>query len=210
MALSLPDAPAHGFDVVNRSAGALGGGFVPFSDKGAAASFIAQPQPLYTADVEALEKGLLGSAQLTGWEYVIFTDNSPQAVVELAVNDEAANGLSFAALHSRRSAQQLVRTIAAAEKLAQAKNLSYKLRLLRVPELYLLAVWLSGENDLLLPVPPKTSKLKGRRVFSESALTAALLPLAKTRLNATDRDVLEGTTVPVQESVEREVEWPPE
>ena len=126
---------------------------------------------------------VLAAAHLTGWQYVLLA--GPKAdlvdgVVEVSlVADGETPPLSVDTRYQRAYAEAINSTIALAETVPG----DYGLRMLRVPSVYLVAVWLHGgpAGDLLFPVPPAPSMLRAHPMFTVAALTEALRPLALKR-----------------------------
>jgi hypothetical protein len=152
----------------------------------AAGLHVARPQPIYTSTIDALlENRLLSDARLTGWQYVLVLNGEADGVAEVAgTKGEPAGPLSFASMYAREYARAVADTIAHAEAIPG----DYALRMLRVPSLYLFAVWLrSGfTGDLLLPVPPAPNRLEEEPLFTEQALTTALRAFAMRRRDDSD------------------------
>jgi hypothetical protein len=143
---------------------------------------VALPYPIYTAPLESvLQNRLLASAKQTAWQYVVYAEQAPVGVAEVALETapEAVAPLSYAAYHSDTYAAMVLHAIEAAVDAVRPSGKDYGLRILRAPSLTLLAVWLHGPEDLLFPIRPT-------RGVSEQELTEALRPVAQTRLTATD------------------------
>jgi hypothetical protein len=147
---------------------------------------IARPYPLYTTSLTHLEHGFLDSARLTAWQYVIIDGGSPHAVAETRCKESTVS-VCYAALYGISYAEEMVRTIGEAELVPQVATADYELRILRAPSLSLLAVWLHGPTDLLLPINPTPAKLKPLVPITEVELIAALKPLAEIRKKISDR-----------------------
>ena len=146
---------------------------------------IDKPYPVFSADLEDVldDNRLLQSARLTSWQYVIFEDEKVVALAEVA----DGRPLRYASRQSSSVAEAVLKAIADAEKLDSVQKSDYELRILRIPELYLLAVWLhSATSDLLLPVRPFTKTLGDGSSFTEKQVVAALRPLAQVRAATAD------------------------
>lgn len=149
-------------------------------------SIVRRPQPIYTSTIQALLKGrMLADAVLTGWQYFLIADEAPQGVVEVSdFKPEAEPPRSFDVLHPREYADLVNDVIARAEEIEG----KWELRILRVPAIYLLAVWLKdGTENLLLPVVPPSSASLLQEVLSEEELTKRLTPLSLMRRDTPDR-----------------------
>ncbi len=69
------------------------------------------------------------------------------------------------------------------DALDRAKQLpgDYELRLLTIPSLYVVALWLRGETDVLIPMEPAPTGLNANEPYDEASFTEALRPLAERR-----------------------------
>ena len=123
--------------------------------------------------------------------YVVGSHHSPQALVEVSCADR--NGpapLDWATLHPGDLAENLLKVVAAAEALEEVDHERYELRLLRAPSLSLLAVWLHGGEELLLPIRASKAIMQraaGQRYMRPHEVEEMLLPLARQRMVASDR-----------------------
>jgi hypothetical protein len=160
--------------------------FTDFIPDGARTLQYAPPQPIYTSTIDALlEKKLLANAHLTAWQYVLIAQEELVGVAEVRVTKPGADAEAmFQILYPAEYAQSVNLAIDAADK--QPGN--YELRMLRVSQVYLFAVWLvHGCESLLLPVEPVPSRLRGREVWTEPDLSLALNELARNRRYTRDR-----------------------
>ncbi|HEX2831567.1 MAG TPA: hypothetical protein VHW00_01050 [Thermoanaerobaculia bacterium] len=178
MALKIEAAPERGLEVVRENL------MLPHHHgfeamnviDGEPSVRILTPYPIYTARLSSLLAGtFLKSAQVTSWQYVIV--NAGRVLAEVA-----AAGLEFSSLQNGPVADALLDAIRAAENLELTRTKDYELRILRAPELYLLAVWLySAAESWLLPIRPAPVGLQPGALLSESQLVEALHPLAERR-----------------------------
>jgi hypothetical protein len=145
----------------------------------------AKPQRIFTSTSDALFDGrLLEEAVPTGWQYVLVANGELAGVAEVAHTGPSGEPpRSFDVLRPAERAQAINKVVAMAETLPG----DYELRMLRVPNLYLLAVWLTNTGcNLLLPVPPVPSVLGDIPIYTEKALMRALRPLAIQRRAISD------------------------
>ena len=71
-----------------------------------------------------------------------------------------------------------------ADQLPQTRTRDYQPRLLNVPSIYFVAVWLHGEfDDIIIPLPPTFERLKAYQAYSENQIIKLLMPEAKKALN---------------------------
>ncbi|HTS23306.1 MAG TPA: hypothetical protein VMN79_16035 [Casimicrobiaceae bacterium] len=140
-----------------------------------------EPHPVYFVPLDALAEGkLLAAAKQTSWRYLIVQDNDAVAEAELTVGrrgakSAAARPLAFAGLTHGPFAAATVDALHAAERLPQVARDDYELRLLRIPAVYFVALWLHGaKEDLLIPMGNPPGGLKSNHPYSEAAIVRAL------------------------------------
>lgn len=140
---------------------------------------VSKGYPVYNSDILAiLEKKLLDAARPTSWQYVV----RKNAAFRLA---EISNEARFVSSQSQDLTEALLDVIDAAERLDLVQQSDYELRILRVPEVYLNAVWLHAkEQDWLLPVRPAPKPLQAGSILTEAQLVFALTPFATMRLDS--------------------------
>lgn len=158
--------------------------------RNAAASLIAQPpsvhalakaapvdlsdlHPVYAATAQdVLDGTVLAAAQLIGWRVIVSKDGQPLAAVE---SDASVNEGPFVA--------GTVEAVTAAEEKFAADARDYELRLLRIPAVYAIAIWLhANDADVLIPVAPAPASLRANEPLGEAAFTEALRPQAAKQL----------------------------
>jgi len=182
MVLRLIDPPPDALETVRTYVLPAGDS----TSKGARQLSTGKPQPIYNSSIQALdEKRLLAAAQLTGWQYILLKgshSNRIDCVVEVTqVGDVKDKGspLSPDVRYPAAYGEAINKAIIEAEKIAD----NYDLRMLRVPSVSLLTVWLHDpvKGDLLFPVSPAPTMLRGQAMFTEGELTEALRPLVDQR-----------------------------
>ena len=146
-----------------------------------------EPHPVYVATLDDLAAGkLLAAAKQTGWRYLLAHNDEVVAEAELAAGRRAAKGakrakgakhedLAFAGLTHGPFTGATVDGLHAAERLPQVEKADYELRLLKVPAVYLVALWLHGaDEDILIPLGQPPAGLKKNKAYSEAAVIRAL------------------------------------
>jgi hypothetical protein len=145
-------------DAVRRLAGA-GGAARALAAADPSKLSVALPHKVYTVDADAIAQGgKLDRARLVEWRFLILDGQSPVAAVELSCDEQGRN-LKFAGLNTGPFVAGTRDAVLHAEGLDAVKNGSYELRALRLPSVYVMALWLKdlvGENDLLLPFGPSS------------------------------------------------------
>ena len=185
MPLMTDNPPAGAEKVLNDVVSELvGHGAIAMGLRAQAA--VSAPIRVYNLGADAIASGKgLAAAQATGWLSTLTSNGEVRGTIELVPQRPArktgrssASGLRFGGFTSGPLQRSLAASIEAAEKAAGRSKV--RVAVLRVPALYLLAVWLHGEDgDQLIPVPPCPQPLKpGERYPAERAL-AALVEAAR-------------------------------
>lgn len=143
-----------------------------------------EPHPVFVATLDDLASGkLLSAAKQTGWRYLLVQNDEVVAEAELSGGRAGAKGakgskhkgLEFAGLTHGPFTGATVDGLHAAERLPQIAKADYELRLLKVPAVYLVALWLhGGSGDILLPMGNPPGGLKRNKPYSEAQVIRAL------------------------------------
>jgi hypothetical protein len=143
-----------------------------------------EPHPVYVATLDDLEAGkLLAAAKQTGWRYLLAQDDEVVAEAELTAGRRVAKGakgakhedLAFAGLTHGPFTGATVDGLHAAERLPQVEKTDYELRLLKVPAVYLVALWLHGaDEDILVPIGQPPAGLRKNKPYTEARVMRAL------------------------------------
>jgi hypothetical protein len=126
---------------------------------------LAAPHEVYTLDLADVANGLKG-AKATGWRYLVMEGDNAVAAAEL---DRPAKGSKgnpeFSNLNTGGFVSSTYEAIHTAELLPEVKKADYQVRLLQIPAVCSVALWLHGKSqDLLLPLQssePGSPKLGG-------------------------------------------------
>lgn len=136
---------------------------------------------VYFVPLDALAEGkLLAAAKQTSWRYLLVQDNAAIGEAELTAGRRggkgaAARSLEFASLTHGPFAPATVNAVGVAERLPQVARADYELRLLRIPAVYFVALWLHrGDDDILVPMGDPPAGLKPNEPYGEAAVIAAL------------------------------------
>src|SRR5947209_13539157 len=186
MAIVLPTAPDEGMELIRRHVPSLlaAGGITDVFDGADKAFFVARPQPIYTGTArDVVDRRILAGANLTGWQYVILTDESVFAAAEIG-NKEGKDEWAFTVLRFLGASRPIGEALNAAEELPEIDDADYELRILRSPGVFLRALWLhplAGANDLLIPIDRTPRGIKPNTKYTETELADALFALAAAR-----------------------------
>jgi len=138
---------------------------------------------VFTVGLDALagEASLADKASPTGWRFLVEEAAEPVAAAE--VHD--ATG---AAVPAQITEGQFVRSTAdglrAAEALPAVEESAFELRLLRVPALNLVALWLhaADSDDLFVPLEPAPAPFEAHRSYPEPEFAEVAAELASSSL----------------------------
>lgn len=156
-------------------------------DADVSAMALAMPHPIYTMSLaDLLQRRSIddvGDNDITGWRYLVQNQERTVASVELAVDPETAQ-LRFSQIQSEAVAESTEATIGAAQESDVVRGGSFEIRLLRVPALYTVALWLGNPdgqpgNDLMVPLAPAPSGLEANRVYPASEFLEILYQKAQ-------------------------------
>ena len=146
----------------------------------------AAPHLVYCLGLDDVVEGrFLAAAKATNWRYILLEGNNAPAAAGLAINDEGEVG-GFAYVDRGPFVESTGVATALAEGLESVQERDYELRLLSVPSLYLVALWLHGEDNLLLPLAPAPGGLESLQPYTEEQLFAALQELIERRTSFVD------------------------
>lgn len=118
--------------------------------------------------------GALGSTRATGWRYLLRQDGRVVASAETVTGP--GGGAQFSHFNSGPFVASTASAIEVAEGLDQTRDAAYELRLLHVPALYTMALWLhgAGDDDVLIPLAPAADGVEADRAYPAGELLAIL------------------------------------
>ncbi len=151
-----------------------------------------EPHAVYYVPLDALAQGkLLDAATQTSWRYLLVQDDEPIAEAELSAGTTSAKGakgvkrarakpLQFLGLTHGPFTAATVEALHAAERMPKVAAANYDMRLLKIPAVYLAALWLHADNDdILIPMGNPPGGLKKNRPYTEKAVIKALQPVVE-------------------------------
>lgn len=144
---------------------------------------LALPHDVYSLGLDELVRGAtLDDAQLVGRRFLVMAGDDAVASAEIARDD------GFTATEGP-FVTGTARAIAVAEQDPATADGDYEVRVLRVPALYLMALWLSGgghQADLVIPMDPAPEPFSGGEKVRPDELLGRLAELARRRLEFDD------------------------
>jgi hypothetical protein len=147
---------------------------------------VAAPHDVYTVGLDALAAGGgLEAAEPVGRRVLLMRGADPVATAELD-DPEGPGGLSA---NEGPFAEATARAISRVESWPEVADGDYELRVLRLPALYLMALWLkdeSGDRDLVVPLDPAPAGIEAGRGYDAGELLGELRERARSRLEDAD------------------------
>jgi hypothetical protein len=138
-------------------------------------------------DALAARQPLTGAAPVA-WQFLVETPTGPVASTEVAL-DATGEPTAFTQLNEGPFVQATTAALDTARRVPEVVRGDYELRVLRIPALYLVALWLKdrgGTEDLFLPLDPAPEFIEAGRPYRGDELLDALAGPARSRL-AVDR-----------------------
>ena len=180
MPITLTPSPSGFNQALRRAVGEVSrAGTLKFAALGGAA---AGPAPSAQHRVYTMTLGEVASgehvkpARPVSWRAFLVQAQTPVAVAEVV---ESAGGQL--ATEASITEGPLVEAATEAIEVAEHSNLvatgNFELRVLHVPAIYVLAIWLHGSQELFIPI--RGTGLKPRQVYQEGDFFSAIQPAAK-------------------------------
>ncbi len=142
------------------------------------------PHPVHNLRLTDLEKpGRLRDAPLTAWRYLVEEGGATVASAEVGVDPTGAVR-GFDHVNEGPFVQATAAAQKAAAKLPQVRDGRVEARILRIPALYVMALWLKdldGDNDVVVPMAPAPRFLEANRPYTEREFLKALTGPARAR-----------------------------
>jgi hypothetical protein len=194
MPLRLPPPPSRGLEIVTaalesllstQSPAARALAISPEDDAGTRLSAVA-PHLVYFVGLDDVAQGrMLSAARPTSWRYILLKGDNAYAAAEVTIDEDGKVG-DFSYVDRGPFAENIVAAVELAEITETARGGDYELRLLSVPALYLVALWLHGTDDLILPLAPTPGGLEAERVYTEEQVLSELEELIERRTDVDD------------------------
>jgi hypothetical protein len=139
---------------------------------------------VYSPGVDELAAGA-GLASVTPVARAFLVMDGPNAVASVEQNTEGGGVSSTEGPFAEATARAIER----AEEDPRLADGDYELRTLRVPGLYLMAVWLkdlNGDGDVVIPLDPAPAPLRAGRAYGLEELEPELARMSRERLSFDD------------------------
>lgn len=193
MSLTVPPPPPQGLNIVRDAVGSLINqetpAFQALRDTNRENVTVAAPHPVYVMGLIDVAEGThLSNARLVGWRYLVLNDERSLAAVEVNT-DNAEQQVQFSSINQGRFVESTLEAIAFAEGLDEVREEDFELRLLEIPALYVVSLWLQGNRAILIPLAPSPPDLIPNARYSEEAFLEILKRPAQERLHQEGNDL---------------------
>jgi len=124
----------------------------------------------------------VSEARATGWRFLLGQQSAHNGTVADVHGDGVA--FEFGGLHHGPQAVKMIEVLQQAERLPGVRDGDFEPRLLRVPSLYVDAIWLKERRtgqDLIIPIPPSLPPLVVGQQYSAPDFEAVLKQEAAAR-----------------------------
>jgi len=133
---------------------------------------IALPHPVFDLGLDQLVANAdLAQARSGGWRYLVMQGPSAIAAAEVTT-DAVGQALSVSSVNRGPFVEATHAGIREAERLPPVQSGSFELRLLRIPALYIVALWLkdtADDADTIIPLAPAPNYLTPGHTYSVQA-----------------------------------------
>ncbi|SRR5438445_656150 len=132
---------------------------------------------------DAADGAVLDRAQPVGWRYLLEVEQEVVASAETRSLEDGRH--SFSLVNDGPFVRGTVEALALAESVADKEEGAVELRLLHVPALYLMSVWLrpsgaeEAEGGRFIPIAPAPSGIEAGRVYESAEFLARVRELAQ-------------------------------
>jgi hypothetical protein len=149
---------------------------------------LAMPHQVYfTSLSDAANERVLSRAVLTGWRYILHDGERALAAIEIGYGAQGEE-LEFSHVNDGPFVQATVEGVRLAEERLRDTHTNYELRLLNLPSLYVVSLWLYAEHSLLLPLPPTNRMLIANKFYEEDEFAQVIREAALERLTFSDTE----------------------
>lgn len=176
MPLHLPDPPRGASDAARSTLGDLAGlghhNSEALRNAKAGDLDLTTPHQIFTMGLDDLAAGAgLDRARSVGWRYLVESGGQTVASVETAGAQEGT-APALSQLNEGPFVGATADAVGAVRKLPQLEAAGFELRLLRIPALYFIALWLHSPGaDLLVPLAPSPVGREGKATPAAEVLS---------------------------------------
>lgn len=146
---------------------------------------LSAPHPVFNLEIpDCLERRPFAQSRHVGWRYLVRANSESIATSEVAVGQDGEPS-EFAQLNGGPFVRSTERIFDEVSGIPEVSEGTYEVRMLRMPALYVMALWLrgiEGHDDLVMPLEPAPSFLNPRHTYHEGEFLDALAGPARERL----------------------------
>jgi hypothetical protein len=150
---------------------------------------VSNPHAVYTLGLaDVIAKGGLSEARFVAWRW--FVQEGRRTIASVEVREDAEGGHAVSEINEGPFVRSSSEALEAAETLPVAKDQSYEPRLLKIPGVYLVSLWLHADkdyDDLFVVLAPAPYNLEPDHVYRWNELERLLRPHVRTRLEFDER-----------------------
>ena len=180
MALHISDPPKESLTALRDSLNTLAERG-SFSDRGLREARPEQisatvPHAVFNLTLDDAKEGRVEAARQTGWRFLLAVDDT---VLASAETRSQGGRQVFSHVNAGPFVAGTADALAAAEKIAEGDERQLELRLLNVPALYLMSVWLNPADDgggdpVFVPIAPAPAGFEANRAYEQKELLDVL------------------------------------
>ena len=145
--------------------------------------------PVYNLGLQDIVANLsLSQLQVSTWRFIVRSGAGEPSAAE-TLSSRGSRSAEFSSVNSGPFVAGTTEALAAISKDPTFANGSWEGRLLRVPALYIMAIWAhegAGKNDRLRPVSPAPNFLNAAKTYTWAEFQEAIRPAAEEKLRADD------------------------
>lgn len=139
---------------------------------------IGDPIPTYTVGLDDIQAGeLTAAAVLTHWRYLLSATRPARPLATADMGDDGKWVL--AGVNSGAVATSTAKAVAFAHTAPEWKSGGFELRILQIPALYTVLVWLHGATETLIPITDPEQAFKPDTMIDEVTVMKTLRDFAK-------------------------------
>ena len=142
---------------------------------------VSEPHKVYVVRLDDLCDGkLLKAAKHVAWRYLLLAEAEGVAAVELSTEQE------FVELNVGPFVRATLEALDSIDEIAEVAEGDYELRLIKIPSVYAMLVWLHGERDILIPITEGHERIKRLASETEDDVIAELQVVAERTVKASN------------------------
>lgn len=188
MALTISTPPQGSLQALQAGAAEFSGVADITGAAGSARAEGMLPHKIFTIGLtDLVDKSWVGKTRMVGWRYLIQRPDGVALSAEVEASSSGEHRLSQ--LNEGPFVEQTAELASDARSSQRVENGSYELAVLRIPAIYVMALWLKsqgGGDDIIIPMAPTLDELEPGREYGIDEITPILVAAARERLEFDD------------------------